>query len=48
MSGTEKTTIIFSMLAIVALVFAVTLIVANQKAFAANLCGFCEPGGWIS
>jgi len=52
MSGTAKTTITFSMLAIVAssLVFAVTLIVANQKAFAANLCGsgFCEPGGGIS
>ena len=50
MSGTEKTTITFSMLAIVALVFAVTLIVANQNAFAANLCGsgFCAPGGGIS
>jgi len=52
MSGTAETTITLSMLAIVAsgLVFAVTLVVANQKVFAANLCGsgFCEPGGGIS
>ena len=52
MSGTAETTITLSMLAIVAsgLVFAVTLVVANEKVFAANLCGsgFCEPGGGIS
>jgi hypothetical protein len=52
MSGTTKTTITFNTLAIVALslVFAVSIIVANQKALAANLCGsgFCEPDGGIS
>jgi hypothetical protein len=44
--------IIFSTLVIAAitLTFAVTPIIGNQKALAANLCGsgFCEPYGGIS
>jgi hypothetical protein len=52
MSVKAKAILTFSTLVIVALslVFAVSLIVANQKAFAANLCGsgFCERHTGIS
>jgi hypothetical protein len=51
-SATAKTTLPFGTLVIAALslVFAVGSIVANQKAYAANLCGsgFCEPDVGIS